>query len=127
MRISRLLTLGILAVLLSVSGARADNATPQSSTNNMGAPRNFGTFFCPQKFDCSIDDAGHLAAQAGGCLTRGFGIQSSGVFDNASLDASNCLTGQLPPTGNGEHPLTPVCCVLPSESQCIMSCQLLMY
>jgi hypothetical protein len=118
MRLFRYAILGLLASMLTLSAAQADTSTS----------RIFGTTSCPQKFSCTGTEEMDLATMANDCAVRGLGIGTvqTGIFDNASLDSNNCMTGKLPSTG-GEASMAPKCCIVAEQDTCSMHCQLLVY
>lgn len=124
MRFARTLSFGFLALVLTVSGAGAQNGAP-GTQNNKG--RNFGTVPCGQKFSCSNTAPNDLAALAASCTAQGFGIPTAGIFDNASPDGNDCITGNIGASGNATKHGASQCCVVEEGDNCSMSCQLLMY
>ena len=115
MRTARYVLLGILALTVVASSAMADDSANA---------RNFGTVPCSQKFSCSTPN-GQLADIANSCTSTGFGISSHNIFDGATPDSSNCMSGTLP--SNGSRPMTPQCCVINDGDACSMRCSLMMY
>lgn len=116
MRFVRYVSLGLLAIGMTTSVAHADDA------------RVFGTATCAQQFVCSATSQTEVASIAGSCAVQGLGISLSlsGIFDGASTDSNNCLTGQIPVAGN-TRPSAVQCCVTSEEDSCKMTCQLLVY
>lgn len=116
MRIASYLSVALLALTVMTASAHAEEA------------RIFGTTTCAQTFSCASTNSSEISSMASSCSMQGLGISSNqqGIFDNSSLDGNNCITGQIPTSGN-TRPSAAQCCVIPDGDNCKMRCQLLVY
>ena len=113
MRFARHVSLALIALMLIVSAAKADD----------GGQRNFGSVTCPNVFSC--DNVNSITSAAASCTMSGLGRQAD--FSNASVDSNNCMASAFYGDG-GQNSSNVVCCAKPVEDQdgmCRMACSLM--
>lgn len=107
MRFISCLSIALLTTALAMSSA-------------MAQARNVGSTSCRETFSCSQTPQDQINTIANNCSVMGFGIstQTSGIFDGATPDGNNCVTGHLTSTRSAQ------CCTIADGDTCSLHCTL---
>ena len=125
----RFLILAVLGFTLAAVPAMGQtNSGNNGSGETGGAGHVFGSANCPQHISCSeFLSSSDLTANANSCVAEYFGYSSpDGLFEDADLDANNCLTAKpnVIPKGMGSQ-LSPRCCMAQlQDNVCTFRCDL---